>query len=254
MQRYSCHVYDFLRIFHACSDFVNDKVRYGLCICDSVRVHCRYCSALILIASKYGSWSSSPLSSIWDQCRRCYWWKYFIYHLCRDWDRVTQFLAPVHLFRVCAGGWDSRNLSKCLPCARDGNSWFMKSYGIAAHCCRKLFLARWLMDAFVKLNSAGCGWSHGTLVCSLCWLLARLASRAARTVTGEWFLHFWTFHLICTTYDKGGVFWNGVLAIVCVVQLVHMGEILLLLWMVLGVCGLQVTDWPLSGCLLSCRE
>ena len=141
-----------------------------------------------------------------------------------------------------------------LPCARDGNSWFMKSYGIAAHCCRKLFLARWLMDAFVKLNSAGCGWSHGTLVCSLCWLLARLASRAARTVTGEWFLHFWAFHLICTTYDKGGVFWNGVLAIVCVVQLVHMGEILLLLWMVLGVCGLQVTDWPLGGCLLSCRE
>lgn len=69
---------------------------------------------VILIESKYGSGSSSPLSSIWDQCRRCYWWKYFIYHLCRYWDRVTQFLAPMHLLRVCAGGWDSRNLSKCV--------------------------------------------------------------------------------------------------------------------------------------------
>jgi hypothetical protein len=45
-----------------------------------------------------------------------------------------QFLAPVHLLRVCAGGLDSQNSQQvCFPRACDGNSWFVKSYGMAAH-------------------------------------------------------------------------------------------------------------------------
>lgn len=140
MQRYLCHVYDFLHIFHARSEFVIDKVRYGLLIlCFSACTLLLLFCTVILIASKYGSWSSSPLSSIWDQCRRCYWWNCFIFHPCRDWDRETQFLASAPTQSLCRWIRLSNSQHVCFPRAFDGNSWFVKSYRMAAHCGRKLF-------------------------------------------------------------------------------------------------------------------